>query len=507
MQADDKPSADTPPALATRREWLALAVISLPCIVYAMDLTVLNLAIPAISRELKPSASQLLWMIDIYGFMVAGFLITMGTLGDRIGRRKLLLWGAAGFALASIVAAFAQTAGQLIAARALLGVAGATLAPSTLSLIRNLFHDERQRQQAIGVWISSFSVGGAIGPLVGGVLIEYFHWSAVFWAAVPVMVLVLILGPRLLPEYRDAAAGKIDLWSVGLSLWAVLAVVYGLKLALEQGVGWAAGAAVAAGLMGAVVFWRRQRGLAYPLLDLSLFANRRFSVALTVYALSCMAMFGVYIFIAQYLQGVAGLSPLLAGLATLPWALSFIVGSMLTTRLTARFSAMQVFTGGLLLAAAGYAMQGAALGGWGWLAISIGSFWVGLGMAPVFTLGNDIIVSSAPPERAGAASALSETVAELAGALGIAFLGSGGLWFYRQTVLDRWPSGVDPAQMSQAGASLEGALDIALALPQVQAEALTAIATAAFAQATLWLLAVGCLASVFAAGVAWRRLR
>lgn len=188
--------------------------------------------------------------------------------------------------------------------RALLGVAGATLAPSTLSLIRHLFQDERQRQQAIGVWISSFSVGGAIGPLVGGVLIEYFHWNSVFWAAVPVMVLVLILGPRLLPEYRDPAAGKIDLWSVGLSLWAVLAVVYGLKLGLEQGAGMgAAAAAVAAGLAGGVVFWRRQQGLAYPLLDLALFSNRRFSVALTVYALSCMAMFGVYIFIAQYLQG------------------------------------------------------------------------------------------------------------------------------------------------------------------------------------------------------------
>lgn len=507
MQHEDKALTGAPPALATRREWLALAVISLPCIVYAMDLTVLNLAIPAISQELKPSASQLLWMIDIYGFMVAGFLITMGTLGDRIGRRKLLLWGAAGFALASIVAAFAQTAAQLIAARALLGVAGATLAPSTLSLIRNLFHDERQRQQAIGVWISSFSVGGAIGPLVGGVLIEYFHWSAVFWAAVPVMVLVLILGPRLLPEYRDPAAGKMDLWSAGLSLWAVLAVVYGLKLALEQGVSRTAAAAVAAGLAGAVVFWRRQRGLSYPLLDLSLFGNRRFSVALTVYALSCMTMFGVYIFIAQYLQLVAGLSPLLAGLATLPWALSFIVGSMLTPRLTARFSAMQVFTGGLLLAAAGYAMQGAALDGWGWLAISVGSFWVGLGMAPVFTLGNDIIVSSAPPERAGSASALSETVAELAGALGIAFLGSGGFWLYRQAVADQWPAGVDPAQMRQAGASLAGALDITLALPQMHAAALAAVAKAAFAQATLWLLAVGCLASVLAAWVAWRRLR
>src|SRR5262245_37594806 len=172
---------------ATRREWIGLAVIALPCMVYAMDLTVLNLALPAISTELQPSSAQLLWIIDVYGFMVAGFLITMGTLGDRIGRRKLLLVGAAAFGLASIVAAFAKGAETLIVMRALLGIAGATLAPSTMSLIRNMFHDEHQRQFAIGVWIASFSIGGAIGPLVGGVVLQWFHWGSVFLVAVPVM--------------------------------------------------------------------------------------------------------------------------------------------------------------------------------------------------------------------------------------------------------------------------------------------------------------------------------
>ena len=203
------PDASTaPPAKATRREWFGLAVIALPCLVYAMDLTVLNLAVPALSRALVPSASQLLWIIDIYGFFVAGFLITMGTLGDRIGRRRLLLIGAAFFAVASVLAAFARTPTELIVLRALLGIAGATLAPSTLSLIRNMFHDETQRQFAIGVWITAFSVGSAIGPLVGGWLLEHFWWGSVFLIAVPVMVLLLVLGPVLLPEFRDEHAGR-----------------------------------------------------------------------------------------------------------------------------------------------------------------------------------------------------------------------------------------------------------------------------------------------------------
>lgn len=212
------------PTRAGRREWIGLAVIALPCLVYAMDLTVLNLALPAISAQLTPTSAQQLWIIDVYGFLVAGFLITMGTVGDRIGRRKLLLIGAAAFAVASTIAAFSTSAGMLIAMRALLGIAGATLAPSTMSLIRNMFHDPRQRQFAIGVWIASFSVGSAIGPLVGGALLQFYWSGSVFLVAVPVMVLLLIVGPSLLPEYRDPNAGRIDPLSVTQSLFAVLAM-------------------------------------------------------------------------------------------------------------------------------------------------------------------------------------------------------------------------------------------------------------------------------------------
>lgn len=365
---------------ATRREWIGLAVVALPCLVYAMDLTVLNLALPVLSRELQPSSAQLLWILDIYGFFVAGFLITMGTLGDRIGRRRLLLIGAALFAFASVLAALADTAALLIAARALLGLAGATIAPSTMALIRNMFHDPRQRQFAIGVWIAAFSLGSAIGPLVGGVLLEFFHWGAVFWLNVPVMLLTLALGPRFLPEYRDPDAGHLDLASVLLSLAAVLLTIYGLKQLAEHGAGLASMAALLAGLAVGALFLRRQGHIAYPLLDLRLFAHAPFRAALAAYALAALAMFGVYIFMTQYLQLVLGLSPLQAGLATLPWSLCFVIGSLLSPQLAARWPAARILVVGLSAAAFGFAVLGLGQGLW-WLVPA--TIVMGLGLAPV----------------------------------------------------------------------------------------------------------------------------
>src|SRR5215217_5519624 len=257
---------------------------------------------PKVSADLKPTSSQLLWILDIYGFLLAGFLITMGTLGDRIGRRRLLLIGAAAFGAASVLAAFSTSSEMLIATRALLGIAGATLAPSTLALIRNMFLNPAQRTLAIGVWATSFSAGAAIGPLAGGVLLEYFWWGSVFLLAVPVMALLLVLGPVLLPEFRDPEAGWLDLPSAALSLATVLAAIYGLKQIAQDGPGWLPVISIAAGVALGVVFVLRQRGLADPLIDLRLFRVPAFTASLVAFLFSIFVIAGIFFFIAQYLQ-------------------------------------------------------------------------------------------------------------------------------------------------------------------------------------------------------------
>jgi len=501
----DRHAPIVPPA--GRREWTGLAIIALPCLVYAMDLTVLNLAIPAISASLSPSSSQLLWIIDIYGFMVAGLLITMGTLGDRFGRRRLLLIGAALFAAASVGAALSRSVGMLITMRALLGVAGATVAPSTLSLIRNMFHDAQQRRFAIGVWIASYSLGGVIGPLVGGVVLQWANWHAIFLVAVPVMVLLLLLGPKLLPEYKDAQAGRIDAASVLLSMGAALGSIHALKQLAEHGVSAPALASLVSGLALGVAFVRRQSRLAYPLLDLSLFRRPVFGAAIAAYALSCLAMFGVYVFLLQYLQGVLGLSPLAAGLATVPWSAAFVLGSLLAPRLTRAHALPHVIVGGLLAAAPGFLLL-AFVDQRGGLAMAVaGTVVTSLGLAPVFTLVSDVIVTAAPPQRAGAASAISETCSEFSAASGIALLGSLGIWLYRarmQPVLD---ATLPAALHGDALATLGGTLAAAHAMGGAAGAALDAAARAAFAETfrTVALVATGVV--VAAALIAARLLR
>jgi DHA2 family multidrug resistance protein-like MFS transporter len=411
-------TTDTP--RAGRREWIGLSVLALACLLYVMDLTVLHLAVPAISEDLKPSSAQLLWIIDIYGFMVAGFLITMGTLGDRIGRRKLLLIGAAAFGVLSLLAAFSTSPEMLILSRALLGIAGATLAPSTLSLIFSMFQDPRQRAVAIGVWISAFSAGSAIGPVLGGILLENFWWGSVFLLALPVMVLLLILGPVVLPEYRDENAGRLDLASAGMSLVAVLAVIFGLKQIAQDGIGVVALASIVVGLVVGGLFIRRQLSLADPMIDLRLFRIPAFSSSLAINFLSIFVMVGYFLFVAQFLQLVVGLSPLEAGLWSLPSAIGFVVASNVAPRIVRRFPAAYVIGAGLALSALGLGVLTQVGGSSGLAAVIVGSIIISLGLAPVFSLTTDLIVGSAPPERAGAASGISETASELGGAVAVA---------------------------------------------------------------------------------------
>ena len=461
------------------RRWYGLAVIALPCILYSMDLVVLYLAAPALAQDLRPSGTALLWITDIYGFMLAGWLIPMGRLGDRIGRRRLLLIGAAVFGVMSILAAFSSTPQMLIATRALLGIAAATLAPSTLSLISNMFPDPRERTTAISIWVMSFSTGAAIGPLVGGALLEAFWWGSVFLVAVPVMALLLILGPMLIPEFRDPAAGRFDALSAVICLVAVLAVIYGLKDFAENGWHVAPIIPVVAGVALAVVFARRQRRLADPMIDLELFRRPAFVAALGANTVSFIVNFGTFLLIAQYLQLVLGQSPLVAGLWTLPSAFGFIAGALVVPLLVRWLRPGFVVAAGLAVAAAGLAAVSQAGAGSGLAVVVSGSVLLAFGVAPVITLATDLVVGTVPPERAGVASGISETGSELGGALGIALLGSISVAVYRGDLRDSFV-GLDAEQSETARETLAGAAETAADLPTSTAQPLLAAARHAF---------------------------
>jgi DHA2 family multidrug resistance protein-like MFS transporter len=491
---------------AGRREWIGLAVLVLPTLLISMDLTVLHLALPSLSADLQPTSAQLLWIVDIYGFMIAGSLITMGTLGDRIGRRKLLLIGAAAFGLTSILAAFANSAESLIACRALLGVAGATLMPSTMALIRNMFLDPGQRTVAIGVWISGFSAGSAIGPLVGGLLLERFWWGSVFLLNVPVMAVLLIAGPLLLPEHRDPNAGRLDLLSAGQSLVGVLLVIFGLKQITIAGAGGQPLLAVLAGAAILALFVRRQRRLADPLIDLRLFRVPAFSASLATNTLGIFLVFGTQLFVAQYLQLVAGLSPSQAGLWMTPGAVAFIVGSNLAPVLARRARPATLVAGGMAVAAASFALLTQAADGA--LPVVIVSWAVAsLSFGVTFTITSDLIVGTAPPERAGSAAAISETGSEFGGALGIALIGSLGMAVYRSRVTAGLPAGI-PAEIAQAASdTLGAALAAAEELPGVLGARLVDLSQGAFLdalQVTALIAAVGLAATALLAGVLLR---
>ena len=489
-------------ARAGRREWIGLALIVLPCLVYAMDVTVLHLAVPTLTRALGPSPAQQLWIVDIYGFLLAGALITMGNLGDRIGRRRLLMVGAASFAAASSLAAFAPTPGLLIAARAVMGVAAATLAPSTLSLIRNMFHDERQRTTAIGIWGTGFAAGGAIGPIVGGLLLDHFWWGSVFLVSVPVMGLLLALGPRLLPEFRDPSAGRLDLASAALSVVAVLALTYGAKRLAQDGLeatGPAAVSMAAGGALG-VLFVHRQRHLAHPLIDLALFRVPAFSATIGALMLNIFAIFGVMFFTAQYFQLVLGLSPLAAGLWMLPSSICVVATSLSSSRFTRLAPRTTVLVAGMVACAVGFVVMAFARQG-GLPVLVVGSILWSLGAGPVGTLATDLVVGYAPPERAGSVASLSETSAELGGALGLAGLGSIGIAVYRLAMTGVALPGVPAAAARAARGTLSAAVSAAGALPPRVGEALLAASRGAFTRAFVVVAIVGAVLMALSAAV------
>jgi MFS transporter, DHA2 family, multidrug resistance protein len=478
---------------ASPRAWLALAVLCLPTVLTTVDLNVLFLALPRISADLGAGSNAQLWLMDIYGFMIAGFLVTMGTLGDRIGRRTVLLAGAALFIAASVTAAFAPSTSVLIGARAVLGIAGATVMPNVLALIRDLFKDPKQLNMAYGIWGTALMAGVILGPTVGGLLLGAFWWGAAFLLGVPIMGLLLLVGPGLLPDARDPNAGRLDVTSVALSLAAILPFVYGLKEIARGGAGVVSVAAIAVGVSAAVTFVARQRRLADPLLDLRLFGNRSLRGALVLGLVIAFLMGGLGLAATGFLQLVRGLSPLEIGLWLLAPSLAMIVAGNVAPAIATRVRPAYVLAVGLVLAAAGNLLltQVGAAGGMALLIVAI--FVIYIGGSPVGIMSNSIVMMSTPPEKAGAAGALSSTSGEFGVALGVAVLGALGTSVYRGQV--EVPAGVDGA----AHESIAGAVSVSGQLPGPVAGALLDSAREAF---TSGMHVIAAVSAVIFAGLA-----
>ncbi|UFR02115.1 MFS transporter [Streptomyces sp. Go40/10] len=466
------PTSTATPVRAGRRAWTAFGVLMLPLLLVSMDVSVLYFATPAISADLRPSGTQQLWIFDIYGFVLAGLLMTMGALGDRIGRRRLLLMGAAAFGGASLLAAYADSAETLIAARAVLGIGGATLMPSTMALLRTMFTDPAQRAKAIGLWSGVMTGGIALGSVMSGVLVEHFWWGSVFLVNLPAMALLLVLGPVLLPESKNPAPGRFDWLSVPLSLAAVLPVVYGLKEIPSEG--WHAQyvLCITVGLLFAVLFAHRQRTGTSPLIPPALFRGHGFTPALVLTLVCAFGMMGSAVFTTQYLQSVLGKSPLEAALwSLLPSVLIGIAGPVTAQLVQRGVHRGYVVAAGFAVSAAGYGLLSLAGTDSLWLVLTAAGV-LACGAVMVMSQLTDLAMSGAPVERAGTASSLLETATEFGGALGMAVLGSVGTALYRHAMPDAAPA--------ESRETLGGALADAAHLPGRAGASLLATAREAF---------------------------
>ncbi|WP_285027626.1 MFS transporter [Plantibacter sp. ME-Dv--P-122b] len=507
MSTATEPNAVAAPR-AGRRAWFALAVLMLPVLLVSVDNTVLNFALPAISSALTPTGTQLLWIVDVYPLVLAGLLVSMGSLGDRIGRRRLLLIGSIGFGVVSVAAAFAPSAELLIAARAALGFFGAMLMPSTLSLLRNIFLDRDQRRFAIAVWASGFAAGSALGPIVGGIILEHFAWGAVFLLAVPVLLPLVVLAPFLIPESKDPNPGRIDVPSILLILLTMTPLVFSIKHLAEAGFDVLTVVSMVVGVVSGVLFIRRQLRLEHPLLDLSLFRRASFSGAVVINLLSVTALVGGLFFVSQHLQLVLGLQPLDAGLVLLPGLIVMIIAGLVIVPISKRVRPGIVVPIALVVSAVGYASIAITGGDVSALGIGLAFVALGLGIGSAETVSNELVIASAPPEKAGAASGVSETAYELGAVLGTATLGTVLTASYRSSVV--LPDGLTAAQQQAAGETLGGAANVAEQLPGDLAGALMDSARHAFDSGVgvaAW-IGVGLIgAAMLVAAIGLRRVR
>jgi EmrB/QacA subfamily drug resistance transporter len=454
-----------PSPVGNARKWMTLAIGCVAVLVPNVDMTALNLAIPNMIKDLDPSATQILWIADVYGFALAGLLITMGSLGDRIGHKRLLLIGTVVFAAASGLTAYASSPAVLIGARALLGIAGATLMPSMLSLIRRVFTDPKERTMAVGVFAGVGALGVGLGPIIGGALLENFWWGSVFLINIPTMALVFVAGAIVLPESRNLHPRHLDLPSVPLSIVGVLGIVYAITESTHGGFGQAQVAvALVLGIVGLALFIWRQTRLSEPLIDIQLFRNAAFSASIGTNLFAMFALVAQSLIFSQYFQQVLGWSPLKSGLAGIPGAISAMVGgAALAPPLINLLGRARVVAIGMAAAAGGFAIYSTVGTTSHYLVMLAGMAASGIGVGMALTVTSDSILASVPKERSGTASAISETATELGGALGLAVLGSILNASYRSNI--QVPADLPAKAVPQVKDSIGTALESTATLP------------------------------------------
>jgi len=413
------------PAKIHQRRWLTLAVLCFSLVVIVLDNTIVNVALPTLVRELHASESELQWIVDAYVLVFAGLLLTAGSLGDRFGRKGALSIGLAVFGTGSALSAFATSANQLIAMRAITGVGGAFIMPSTLSILTNVFTDGRERARAIGIWAGLAGLGVAIGPVTGGYLLRHFFWGSIFLVNLPVVTIGFVAGRFLVPTSKDPAAPRLDPFGAALSIAGLTALVYAIIEAPVHG--WTSpsvlGAfAIAALLLASFGAWERHTD--HPMLDLGFFSNPRFSAASAAITLAFFAMFGSLFFLTQYLQFVLGYTPLQAGVRLLPMAMTMMIAAPTAPRIVERLGTRRVVAGGLLVVAGAFVLLSRSSVGSGYGFIVIGMMMLAMGMGNTMAPSTESIMGSLPLGKAGVGSAVNDTTRQVGGALGVAVLGS-----------------------------------------------------------------------------------
>lgn len=458
------------------KRWLVLAVVSSALFLIVIDMTVLYTALPSLTYALSASAAEKLWIVNAYPLVVAGLLPGLGTLGDRLGHKQMFMAGLVVFGLASLGAAFSPSPALLIAARVLLAVGAAMMMPATLSLIRLTFTDEKERALAIGIWAAVASGGAALGPVIGGLLLEHFWWGSVFLINVPVVLAALVASGLLLARRAGDRSRPWDFIGSVQVMFGLVGLTYAIKEAGKRDPSWESAAlALVVGAVAMAVFIRRQRRSAAPLIDFALFANPRFTAGVATALIASAALIGVELVFSQRLQLVLGYSPLEAGLLILPIPAAAFLAGPLTGLALPRLGGERMLWASLLLA-------GLALAAF--LATHQGptAYWItalaamGFGVGASMTAASTVIMLSAPEKQAGMAASVEEVSFELGGALGIALLGSLMSALYSQAMI--LPEGMTLAD--EARDSLDEALMLAARLTPDQAEQVSALARAAF---------------------------